>query len=280
MTDTPRIAAGFDYIFWGVLDTSGRLKGNTADGASAGTIQGMTRLEGGRTMPIAPNEDEVVTVTGSNKPLVSFSFPSADLPSGVIETAVNNLTFNALVQGTKIQNVGDLAISGLGGGETSRPDIVLLMMRRAKSWKEGNRGSSDWEIRLALKTNVTPLGSAITERQFDPYRYSVNLSESDRAAWGMTFTETTHGFTTKPILEVEGDNPIHLMGGYGNNSAVAFTLDYTPKSSAKVLVWLDGILKQITTHYTISGKTITFLSAPGSNVHIGVAYEVDAGDLG
>jgi hypothetical protein len=280
MTDVPRIAAGFDYLYYFTLDSNGRIKGNTAVGATNGTIQGARWLEGGRTIPFVINEDETITVTGNNKPLVSFSFPSAELPSGVLETAVKNMGFDALVQGTKVRNVADLAFSGRGSGESSRPDMGLLALRQAKKWTEGNRGTSAWEGQLALKTNITPLGSNITERQFDPYRYSINLSGSDRYSWGATFTEAADGFTNKPIIDIEGDNPVHLMGGYGDGVTVAFALDYTPKTAAKMIVTLDGVLKALTTHYTLSGKTLTFGVAPGSGVHIGIIYEVDAADFG
>jgi len=279
MTDTPRIAAGFDYLYYFTLDSSGRIKGHTANGAANGTIEGARRLEGGRTIPFTINEDETITVTGNNKPLVSFSFPSGELPSGVMETAVNDMGFNALAQGTKIRNQADFAFSGRGSGEVSRPDIGLLVQRQAKTWEDGSRGNSAWEGQLALKTNITPLGAPTTERQFDPYRYSLNLSGSDRYSWGASFTEVADGFTNTPIVDIESDNPIHLAGGYGDGVTVAFTLDYAPKATTKMIVTLDGVVKLLTTHYTVSNKTLTFGVAPGNGVHIGVFYEVTAADL-
>lgn len=52
-----------------------------------------------------------------------------------------------------------------------------------------------------------------------------------------------------------------------NGSITAFTLMYTPADGA-ILVLLNGIGQTPTTHYTVSGATVTFTTAPptGSNV--------------
>jgi hypothetical protein len=52
----------------------------------------------------------------------------------------------------------------------------------------------------------------------------------------------------------------------GNGATVAFTVPYTFFASSDLLVYLDGVLKTITTHYTVSGSTVTFLSAPANGV--------------
>lgn len=48
----------------------------------------------------------------------------------------------------------------------------------------------------------------------------------------------------------------------GDSSTVLFTLSNTPPVTAQVSVFLDGILQTVTTDYTISGTSLTFVTAP------------------
>lgn len=277
MTGEARIAAGFDRVFYGVLNSTGYLIGQTVAGATAGSATGeaMARLEGARTIPVGIPEDDVLPVSGDNEPLVSFSFPSENLPSGVLEMAVRNQTFEALVQGSRVESLGDVTISALGPSGVTKPDMALLLQRKSKKWQSGARGSGAWEIVVVLKSNITPLGSAIEQRQFSPYRYGINLSKSDRLTWGATFTELQHGTTSMPIAIVYSDNPMLIHAFQGDASRTAFTLPVTPKSSAKVYVYSNGLR----VFPTISDKTITFSAAPASGAMIGVFYEVSEDDL-
>lgn len=54
----------------------------------------------------------------------------------------------------------------------------------------------------------------------------------------------------------------------GNNSV--FTLTEPPADANTVMVTIDGVLQRAPVHYTTSGSTITFTSAPpsGANVHV------------
>jgi hypothetical protein len=277
MTGEARIAAGFDRVFYGVLNSSGYMIGQTAAGATAGSAagEGMARLEGARTIPIGIAEDDVLPVSGDNEPLVSFSFPGEELPNGVLEMAVRSQEFESLVQGTRTETLGDVTISALGPSGASKPDMALLLQRKSKKWQSGVRGSGAWEIVMVLKSNVTPLGSALEQRQFSPYRYGINLSKSDRLTYGATFTELQHGTTSMPIAIVYSDNPMLIHAFQGDASRTAFTLPVAPKSASKVYVYVNG-----TRNYpTISGTTVTFGSPPASGAMIGVFYEVDENDL-
>lgn len=276
-----RIGAGFKFLFYGVVNANGYLIGNTADGPSAGDQDGepMLRLTGARTIPIQAAEDEVVTVTGDDEPMTTFDFPAGTLPSGVFEQSERDMDFEALVQGTKVQSIGDLNVSPLMPSDASKPDLCYLIQRRAKKWESGSRGASAWEIYFVPKAKTTPLGANVEQRTFSPYRYSFTTSKSDRLPWGATFTEAAHGTTSAPFVVVESDNPVHLHAFQGDNSETVFNLAYTPKAAAKVHVYVDGVKQTVTTDYAVSGNVVTFVAAPADGARILVLYEVDEGDL-
>lgn len=274
---TKRIGAGFRYLFYGVCDANGFVIGNAVGGPSAGASagQGLLRLDGARTAPVAPGENEIVPVQGDDDPMVTFTFQNADLPTGVIEMSAFDQVFAALALGMTVETLGDLTIVPLQPAGGNQPDLCLLFQRRSKKWEAGVKGVKAWEGIFVPKATVTPLFSEFRQREHVPYRYSVNANSADRKAWGATLSIATNGTEAAPIHEFEGDNPVHLMSYLANNVQTVFTLAYTPKTSAKVYVYVDGLKKTITTHYTVSGTTVTFLVAPDTDSIINILYEVD-----
>lgn len=62
------------------------------------------------------------------------------------------------------------------------------------------------------------------------------------------------------VVFVDGETPTGSVNGSNTN----FTLANTPKTGS-VKVFLNGVRQKVTTDYTISGTTITFLVAPATN---------------
>lgn len=60
--------------------------------------------------------------------------------------------------------------------------------------------------------------------------------------------------------------------GTVNGSNVTFTLSQTPQENDAVLVFVDDLLARPTTHYTLSGTTITFGTAPATGQSVFVFY--------
>lgn len=59
----------------------------------------------------------------------------------------------------------------------------------------------------------------------------------------------------------------------GDGSTTEFTLDFTPKENS-LRVWLQGILQDEDTEYSLSEATITFGTAPRTGRKIEVWYAV------
>jgi hypothetical protein len=282
MAGAERIAAGLDYIFYGVLNSSGYMYGSTSDGATSGAAAGepMLRLDGGRTVPVSLPEDEIVTVVGDNAPMVSFNFPPTELPNGVIELSERNDVFDALVQGLLVETLGDMRVSTYGTPDRSnQPDMCLLMMQKAKKWEAGVQGIKAWEMTLVPRCTITPLGNDITQREFGPYRYSVNLQTTDRKSWGATFTDAINATESGTLIKIASDNPIMLQAFVGNGAAQAFTLAYTPVSAAKLFVHTDGVLQTNPADYGLVGTTVTFTGTPDDGAVINALYEIAASAL-
>lgn len=277
-----RIGAGFDRIEYGTVDVStGLLMGNTATGATAGAAaeSAMLRLRGAQTIPVEIPEPERVVPLGDNEPRTSFSFPGAELPGGLLEMSDADTTFNALIQGTKVRTEGNYSFGALSPSGNAPQQMCLNLMRQTKKQDAGEVGITGWEGVFVTRCTIVPLFTTITQRAHTPYRYQVNIDPSDRALIGYTFTEGIDGTTQMALQEWDGDYPPHLGAFKGNASATAFTLAYTPVNATGVVVTVNGVRQTYTTHYTVSGNTLTMLSAPATGLFVNVLYEVLASDL-
>lgn len=65
-----------------------------------------------------------------------------------------------------------------------------------------------------------------------------------------------------------------VPSGTVDSSNVTFTLAHTPKYPAALHCSLDGLVQKQTTDYSLSGSTITFVSAPvtGSTLYCDYVY--------
>jgi hypothetical protein len=64
-----------------------------------------------------------------------------------------------------------------------------------------------------------------------------------------------------------------VPSGTVNGSNVTFTLSFTPDDSASVSVYLNGLSQRVTTDYSITGATLTFVTAPALGQGVFVTYQ-------
>lgn len=275
-----RIAAGFRYLFYGVVDSDGKFIGSTATAPAAGdqSGSGMARLAGARTLPVAVPEPEIVVVSGDDQPLVTFEFDAEALPSGIFEMAVRNTAYDNLIQSTTAFTIGDTTNTVLNPRDRDSQSMCFLMNRRAKKWEAGVQGAKAWEVLTIPRATSKALFAEITQRTFNPYRYGIYLDMSDRTLWS-TIREADWGTTAGAMFLTDADNPMHIQRFTGDNSEQDFTLDFPPVSGAKTYVYVNDIKQTVTTNYTVSGNVLSFVAAPGTSAVIVAFYEVAEADL-
>ena len=77
-----------------------------------------------------------------------------------------------------------------------------------------------------------------------------------------------------PVLSVASVSYKRVVTKTGNGSILAFDLGYTPKTGT-LTVYVNGVLKNETSDYTLSGQTVTFTSAPADHAEIAFRFEVN-----
>lgn len=275
------IEAGYDLIFYSLLDGDGYPLGGTGV-AVAGNANGSPalRLDGAMTVDLSIPDLEYVTPLGDDVPMVQFSFQSANLPNGALEVAATDLVAEARFSDVEARTVMGDSVQVLRGIANDKADVFLICQRQAKSWQAGFKGVDKRGGVYVPSCTLAPLGSAFTQRQHNPNRYGIAVSNASRTAWGETFDATTDGASTAPVVAFSSTDPWHQHAFRGNASATAFTLAYTPLNpSTDMMVTIEGVLQTYTTHYTVSGKVITFGSPPASNARIIVTYKFSRSEL-
>lgn len=270
------IAAGFERMYYGPLNSTGRLLGGTATAPASGLTDGspMLRMLGVKTSDLAIVEPEVQSSTGDDQSQGTFIFAPAANPSFNIEVAVRDLDFEALVQGTKVMAIGDISVGVLQPHDPEFPDIFLLGLRRAKVKTVGSDGIGGWEGVFIPRANLVPLGSnAYTERQVATYKYKVIANPCDRWPWGVAIDDATLGTTGGCIFPFTAENRLHAQRFTGDNTEDTFILAYTPISTVKTHVWVNDTLLSSGYAVTPSTKELVITVPPALNAVIEVLYD-------
>lgn len=274
------IGSGFRVVYAGLIDADGYLVGGYAAAAAGITGgSGMERVYGAKTINPSIPEPSTVTQTGDDGVLASEQFSSDSLPTGVLELGVHNSAFAAFVEGTIVDTIGGIELGLQGTNTADKPIAVLLLSRRARDLTGGRK----WENKIVPAASITDLGEDYTERAYTPYRYAFSANTTPRLPWGVLLNLTDNGATLAPILTPNADNPVMMHAFTGDAAQDDFILDFTPVSAADVHVYVEGVLKVLTTDYTVNlaTKTITFGvgDIPAADARIVVLYEYDAAEI-
>lgn len=63
-----------------------------------------------------------------------------------------------------------------------------------------------------------------------------------------------------------------VPSGTVNGSNTAFTITQIPSEDEAIILSVNGLIQQLTTDYSISGNTITFVTAPATASSVRVSY--------
>lgn len=277
---TKSIGAGLKHLLYYQIDNAGIMTGG-ASAPSAGADGSPAELMlGAQQFPARTSQGELVVVDGDDEDMTQFLFDSGGLPSGVIEMATFDRDFQALCDNVVNESLGDLTLSLQGARVSDRPQLGLIIQRRAKKWAKANRGSKAWEALFIPNATAQFLGSDYQSRTANPYGYFYSGGGISTYPWGKAFTKVDNGSGTAPIFHVFADSPIMVERWTlaAANSVTTFNFSFTPAAADKVHVFVNGTLQ--TTGLTVDPSTsdMTFDLAPSEGYMVAI-YELAAGEL-
>lgn len=273
MAPTRSIQAGTQRLFWGQVDAFGFFAGTSGSVSAGATGEAMGKMLGIKTANPGPVEPDFVDVTGDDAILGTFAFEPNKLPQFVMELAAHDLNNQALLQGTLVEQLGDINLSVLQPRNAVYPDVCLIIQGKIISKDDATDGAGGWGGYILPRCTVVPLGRGeFAERSPAVDRYKVVVNSSTHKPWGVTIATADLGTTAAPIIEFTSDNPLVMERLDGNGVLQTFNLHYTPVSAAKTRVF-DQTALLTPSSVDTAAKTFTLGSTPANGDKMIVLYE-------
>ena len=247
------ISSGLDSIYLGFADSNGVFAGSVkapADDSDSGGFD----VIGPQTANITIPPMERVNIPGGDGRLGTFQFDS-DTESA-IEFETGALDFDvAAATDNKTLDVIDTnyTLLGLRPGTRTPQSMWLTINVQAKSQASATLGVPHWLVFL-MKGELSYLGpTGVANKGPHLHRWSCLINPSSIYPWGAppADSDTYDGW----VLVAENRMRLHRHTGGTDDEMV---LSSVPVSLAKTSLWTAGTLKTRTTHYTLSGSTVTF----------------------
>ena len=270
MANTKKLlVGGFRTCFAAIPDAAGYIMGTSTPSAGA-TGAPAYELDGVKTANVSVKVPDIVNFTGKDIALGALIFPPAEVPGFDMETAMRDMTFDALCQGTSTVDYGNITLGATQPTDPEYPDFMLFYQRRAKSRDAGAIGAKLYEGWIAPKATIIPLDSdGYKERQASNFKYQIVANVADTLPWGESVASTALGTDSAPIFPLSSNYILKPISWIGDGTVTAFTIPWTKPSGATisdVIVAKAGTV--LTTGVTYNSTNLTFSVAPANNAKI------------
>ncbi len=179
----------------------------------------------------------------------------------------------ALLDGTIKQTLGEITV--LGGATNKQgfePQVGLMLYQAAKGL---NTGKTYWHHYLIPSAQVVrkPGGmsadKASVQYQVVPNRVTAHL-------WGTAFSALVEGFSSAQFVEAWTNNPLRIATWLADGIVDDFNFPTAAPavSTDGILVFVNGVKKTLTTHYTCTTAGVSFVAVPSANDLVVVLREV------
>lgn len=200
---------------------------------------------------------------------LSDTNPSLEITDGGLRTKVDDSSIERSASGLQVKALG--VTSGMLAG--SIPDSKLSQI--VSAGKVDGSTAITGVIPIANLATGTPDGTKFIRDDgtlVTPSGGSGGSVDSVVAGTNISVDSTD---PANPIVSSTFTNTIpyaEVPSGLVNNSNLVYTLAHTPTYPANVIVVLDGVTQYYGVDYTVSGSTITFVTAPVTSSTIFAYY--------
>lgn len=271
MANGPSITsgAGLRRIQFYLLNSSGYPSGDQ----SGATPYDGVNLEGPRSMNINGPDVRRVQHVGNDRLIAQDYLPPTDGVSADITTAKQNLAADATMTDASTINVGQTTMGGMyTDKQGEEPDLCVIAYRQALNTTAGSSSTRVWQTYMFPVSRMVPRGASPQEGGADENAYSLTPSVATSPPWGTAFTAITTGYTEAQYLRFTSENPPMMDAWTGNGTLTTFTLSWTPISTAKTAVIVNGVAASVSSVDT-SNKTVTVSVAPANDSAVVAWYE-------
>jgi hypothetical protein len=218
-----------------------------------------------------PDVRKVVHV-GEDRVLALDFLPPTEASSAEIRASADDNELNAFLTGVKEFTVGDAKMIGYQTDmQGSEPDVALLLVQQSLDTAQKAR---HYRFHILPLTRVIPAPSGMDENAAE-LKYAVAPNPTTKHVWGTAIAAGTEGATELAFINGMSKNKPNIVAfkANGSTSAFLFPTAKPAKLTTSIEVWDNGVLKALSSDYTVTTAGVTFTSPPTSGHIIVVLYE-------
>lgn len=177
-----------------------------------------------------------IPIVSQGQTQVTFILPSIEARSGVLRTAFDKLSLNAMLTGTSVDTVGEAKLLPIDTDRSGQETLVALLLQQLQS--KDSDGALLWHSNVVHRATIVPSPTGYSaEAQIK--EYNIAMSRSSRRMWGETYSLATHKCLEATMDDVVSSYKFNIGVWMGNGEYTTFNLPAGKPAvtSAKAKVW-------------------------------------------
>ncbi len=225
-------------------------------------------------MPPARN----IAITGDNTLLGAIQIAGDAVPAGTLLTSVYNPTLFNGSQGVIPETIGTTDMDVFGIPCPTFQPMTIISCAPGINQTPGSKGAHGYATIVWNNITNLPLEETqITDATAHQFTNNLLGTYSAIKPWGAAIATSTNGANAALGVRFFNTYPFTIFSFKGDAAIVTVTLDETPSGTTgnDVFVWQAGtklVEGAGAGKYTVSGKVVTFGTAPAAAAKVVVGY--------
>jgi hypothetical protein len=245
---------------------------------TVGVLNVGTTVTGFKAFEITKPNSRRINHVGNDRLLALDFLPPLEGINATINTGVDNFDVDAVLLNVKKATVGEAVYLVDGTDQQGfEPFVCVVCYQQAQSSITKARNWRQW---IFPSTKAIPMPTGMGDNPTET-RYELGPSPVSAHIWGTALSTSTDGATEAAIMRGQSEGKPVYGFSVGDASEAHFPVPsgYTTTTAllGKISVWVAGVLKTITTDYTVDVTTgVTFEAGkiPGSGAKVSVKWEI------
>lgn len=272
------VGADLRYAQYGIV--VGRYgRGVSGSALANGSGSNLGLLTTPKSFDYARPQPPTLTPTGGGRPITTFFLPTRDNQSATLELGQADLSHAIKGESMLVQALGHNDMIEIDPDNPTFVKMTYMLAWPAQSQESDTDDEAGWENLWLYNVNSLYMGpTSISEGEnARTYPQRLIVRKANYRPSGEALAVATQGTVRSAGAHWFSPYIWSLYSALGDGSTDAFVLPYTPIAGAdNMKVYVNGTLKTLTTHYTITTgtKTVTFTSGniPTAGQEIQIFY--------
>lgn len=248
-------------------------------GSGTTAYEGVT-VSGAVSETLEDPEPQQIVHRGDDGVFALAVLPPSEPIAGELTVSKVNDVVDAILTDTIAVTVGETVFFGVGTSNRGDENLVAVLAYQQTQDTDPSSatfGAPRWHSHLYPKTYLIPRESGMEQDTPTQRSYSIKPQFSTTYPWGLEFSTAVEGFCRAQLLRGISEYRPKIVAYAGDGSTKVFALPTASPaaSTAKIKVWVDGVLDTPDTLATTQFEWTTG-SEPTTGGDIVVFYETTA----